>query len=331
MNKLYLGDNLDIMKSMKEKTVDLVITDPPFCSQRDYQDFDDRWKSIDDFLEFMELRIIEIHRILKGNGTFYLHCDQAASHYLKVLIDRIFGQSNFRNQISWRRNSGNKVSSKSLPNNCDYILRYTKSNNYIWNSKYAYLPPDEDFIKNFNKNDQDGKGPYYLNSFSLPKKYTTENAIKNRSYKILGIQGVWVRSEDQAKKEIEEGTLIKRGNTIYSKCYLRESKGKQLDNIWTDIINLSRGSPEYTGYQTQKPIRLLQRIIQLSSQKNNLILDPFAGSGTALDAAQSLNRKWIGIDKNSEAIDIIETRLKNGYGMFIDYSLINTLNHQSEK
>lgn len=321
-NKVYYGDNLKIMQSMGSNTVDLIITDPPFCSQRDYGQFDDNWESLDSFLDFMRPRLQQMFRLLKDSGSLYLHCDQSASHYLKVELDSIFGMNNFRNQIIWKRSHGNKVSKRSLANNSDHILHYTIGNNFVWNPDQAYLTPDQDFIDKFNQNDNDGRGPYYLNSFTQPKKMRTKTSESWRRYEVLGCEDIWYKDKETADQMISEGSLVRRGNSVYMKYYLSENKGMQMDNIWSDIFNVTRFSSEYTGYPTQKPMALIQRIILLSSNNNDLILDPFAGSGTTLDAAQSLSRSWIGIDKNDKSIEMIESRIHNGYGLFANFTII---------
>ena len=318
-NKLYIGDNLEIMRSLPDESVDLCYTDPPFMSQRSYgSEFNDKWSSIDEFCGFMRLRLIEIHRLLKPTGSIYLHLDESASHYIKIEMDRIFGKGNFKNQITWKRTSGNKQCTKTLPNNSDYILRYAKSKKSTWNLDHMYLERDESYIKKYNKDDNDGKGSYRYNYFGLPKRERqNQNTIKKNSYELLGLYGSYKWNKERADQGVKDGIIVRNNNKIYQKLYLNDAKGIQIDNIWIDIHNVRGQSPEYIGYPTQKPVALYQRMIQLSSNKNNIVLDPFCGSGTSLDAAQSLNRNWIGIDNNPNTIDYIKNRFDK-YGLLND-------------
>ena len=310
MNQIFIGDNLEIMRQMDDESVDLIYADPPYNSGRNYKDFDDRWDSREHYLDFMRIRLVEIHRLLKKSGTFYLHCDLSAVHYLKTELDNIFGSNNFRNQISWKRTSGGKSSSRNLPNNCDYILRYTKSNRFLWNLDHAYLPPDANYISRFDKDDNDGKGPYYLESFS----YSNHSRPERFTYELLGVCKEWKWKKEDAEQAIRDGILVKNNNKIYKKSYLSESKGIQLDDCWIDIKPVRGGTKEYTGYKTQKPVMLLRRIINLSTNPEDLILDPFCGSGTTLVAARLLNRNYIGIDKNPRSKDVLEKRLDKELG-----------------
>ena len=264
----------------------------------------------------MAVRLIEMERVLKDTGTIYIHCDRVAMTYLKVIMDFIFKSKNFRNQIVWKRTTGPKMSTRNLPNNYDYILRYTKSNKFIWNLDYMYLPPDKNYLKRFDKNDQDGKGPYYLTSFLLPKKFPRSSNINQKTYELLGVQETYRWTLDRAQKGVEDGILVKRGNGIYQKMYLEDRKGIQLDNVWIDIFPITKGSLEYTGYPTQKPRKLLRRLIQLTTTERDLILDPFCGAGTTCVESQALGRKYIGIDINPKAISFIKNRLENELGLF---------------
>ena len=273
-------------------------------------------KGMKAYCVMMAIRLIEMERVLKDTGTIYIHCDHAAVSYLKVLMDFVFGKKNFRNQIGWERSVSNKRTTKNLPNNCDHILRYTKTNEFIWNKDYASLPPDENFLKKFNKNDNDGKGSYKLMDFNYPKAYLNDGSRSWRTYNILGITDAWRWDKDRAAEGIKNGIIIRRNNTIYYKIYLSDSGGKQLSNIWTDIPNIKTRMLESTGFKTQKPRELLRRLIQLSSNEGDLILDPFCGAGTTCIESQSLNRRYIGIDVSYKTVTFIRDRLEKELGLF---------------
>ena len=264
-NKLHLGDNLDIMKSLPTESIDLIYCDPPFNSGVDYVEFDDKWDSMKDYLNFMTTRIKEIHRLLKKTGSFYLHCDPTSSHYLKVEVDKIFGIKQFRNEIVWKRfYSHVNLGKYKYYNAHDIILFYIKLKQPIFNQ--IYIPIPETTRRKYNKIDKDGR--HYFDS---PQGKRREN--------------------------------VKR-------CYLDESKGISINSLWIDNIQLNPFSPEQVDYPTQKPIKLLDRIIQVSSEVGNIVLDPFYGSGTALVSANQLGRYYIGIDENPKAISISSDRLQ---------------------
>ena len=277
-NKLYVGDNLAIMRSLPDESVDLIATDPPFYSKKNYKEFDDRWSSLEEFIEFMRLRLIEMRRLLKETGSIYVHCDQSASHYLKVEMDKIFGRENFRNDIIWGYNKWSNTA-KFFQKNHDNILYYSKTNNYTFN-------------------------PIYGNLTESTKK------LRTKGYHIHYKQNALLVYDD-TKPKVQELINSNKFDKIY---YEKGNDGVVLSDNWNDISLLNSMANERTGYPTQKPLALYQRIIQASSNEGGLILDPFCGSGTTLDAAQSLNRRWIGIDKNANAVDYIKKRFDK-YGL----------------
>ena len=277
MNKLYHGDNLSIMREMPDASVDLIATDPPFNTGKDWGAFDDRWQGgLKGYLKFMEERAIEMHRLLKDTGSLYLHCDPTASHYLKVMLDGVFGIKQFRNEIVWKRRIGKCNDAKrKFAIEHDYILFYTKSNQYSFNT--IYLPLSETHIKAKYKHTDTNGRKYRLN----PKDNYRKGKNKERTY-------------------------------------LDEAKGVVLNCIWIKDVQLGISTKERLGYPTQKPVALYERIIKASSNQNDIVLDPFAGSGTTLDASQALGRRWIGIDQQAEAINVIQSRLRDRYGLEYD-------------
>lgn len=272
MNKVILNDCLKTMKMMEDESVDVIYLDPPFFTQRKQAgrlknsekilEFNDLWKSIDEYMEFMKARLVEMRRVLKKTGSIFLHCDKTASHYLRVLLDQVFGMDKFQSEIIWayRRWSNSK---KGLLNAHQNIYFYSKTNNFKFNTLYTdySATTNIDQILQQRERDKNGKCVY--------------------------------------KKD-------KNGNIVSE----REKKGVPLSDIW-EIPFLNPKAKERVGYPTQKPILLIERIIKISSDEGDVILDPFCGSGTTLVAAELLKRNYIGIDISRDAVEITKSRLKN--------------------
>ena len=275
MNQLFQGDNLEILHNMPGGSVDLICTDPPFNTGKDWGAFDDRWEGgLDEYLKFMEARVVEMRRVLKDTGSLYLHCDPTASHYLKVMLDGVFGIKQFRNEIVWKRHHGqsNNVK-KAYSKEHDVILFYTKSNDFVFNPQYQRL--SESTIRRYDKVDKDGRR-YQINSVSKRRK----------------------------KKSLS---------------YFDDTKGVAVNSLWIESnFNLNSVAKERLDYPTQKPVALYERMIKASSNQHDIVLDPFAGSGTTLDAAHTLGRHWIGIDVGDEAIETIQERMRNRHGLEYD-------------
>jgi len=263
------------------------------------------------YLTMMCNRLMELHRVLKSTGSLYLHCDPTASHYLKIVLDGVFGKENYRNEIIWQRSNPKSNISVNFPNCTDTILRYTKSGHYAYHQLYA--EHDEGYVeKAYRYNDDNGR--YRL----LPLLNPNDNR-PNLTYEFLGVTRVWRWTKDRMQKAYEDGLVVqlKDGAVPQYKKYLDSSLGKTVTNCWTDI-NQAAGN-ENLGYPTQKPLVLLERIINASSNEGDVILDPFCGCGTAVHAAEKLNRQWIGIDITHLAVSLIEKRMKDAFpGIKID-------------
>ncbi len=306
-NVLYFGDNLEILrKYIPDSSIGLIYLDPPFGSNRDYnllykenngkrpgarvKAFSDTWtwdRTAEDtlqeillkaplevgkliggmvegigttpvaaYLVMMTPRLLEMHRTLKDTGSLYLHCDPSTSHYLKLVLDRIFGAKNFRNEIAWSYKGGGR-SKKYFARKHDTIFFYTKSNRWIFN--YEDILVDRTNRTYFT----DDKGNRY-----------------------------WLK---------------------YGKKYYLKYEGKVPEDWWADIDPLHGPYKERLGYPTQKPLTLLERIVKASSNEGDIVLDPFCGCGTALVAAHKLNRRWIGIDINYDAIEVTSKRLRDSF------------------
>ena len=263
-NVLINADALEVMPKIRDDQVDLIYLDPPFFTQNiqklisskntEEYSFSDKWKSMDEYLDYMKVRLQECKRVLKNTGSIFVHCDRNASHYLKVLMDQIFGMNNFQSEIVWayKRWSNSK---KGLLNNHQIILFYSKSSKFKFNQIYT------DYSETTNV--------------------------------------------DQI---LQERVRDKRGKAVYKRSEYGEvilgksKKGVPLSDIW-EIPYLNPKAKERVGYPTQKPILLLERIIKLVTDEGDIVMDPFMGSGTTPVAAKRLNRRYIGIDISSQAVE----------------------------
>jgi site-specific DNA-methyltransferase (adenine-specific) len=372
-NKLYYGDNLDVLREhLADESVDLIYLDPPFNSNASYnilfkspagagadasiEAFDDTWawgptassalmditqsgnhklhvlmqamktaigeNAMMAYLAMMAVRLVELHRVLKDTGSLYLHCDPTASHYLKLVLDAVFGNENYINEVIWKRyGAHNDVGqgSKHYGRVHDTIFMYAKSSDRTWNQIFG--PYDPEYIKTTYRLD-DGDG----------KKYTTTpmtgpgGAEKgNPVFEWNGHTRAWRYSKETIQRLHDEGKLhYSKTGYARQKLYLDEAKGVPVQDLWTDIAALTGSMQERLNYPTQKPRALLERIIAASSNPGDVVLDPFCGCGTAVDAAQKLGRRWIGIDVTHLAIGLIEKRMREGYGDDLPFETIGS-------
>jgi site-specific DNA-methyltransferase (adenine-specific) len=314
---IYCGDNLEQLKKLPDECIDLIYIDPPFNSNRNYEvfwgetkekrAFDDRHASTQAYIEFMRPRCVELHRVLKKTGSFYYHCDWHASHYVKIMLDQIFGQNQFQTEIIWRRTNAKGLAFRSFPNDHDSVFYYTKSDDYAFNRQY--LPHDEEYVKDFYKQVEPETGrQYQLADLTNPNKDRP-----NLTYEFLGIKRVWRWTKERMQEAYEKGLIIQSSPSAVPrlKRYLDEQEGIPVDSIWADIPPIQSQSEERLGYPTQKPLALLDRIIKASSNPNDIVLDAFCGCGTALVAAENLGRQWIGIDISPTACRVMAKRLRD--------------------
>ncbi|HAT13311.1 MAG TPA: site-specific DNA-methyltransferase [Microcoleaceae bacterium UBA11344] len=284
--------------------------------------------SLSAYLVMMAIRLLELHRVLKSTGSLYLHCDPTASHYLKMISDLVFEPINFRNEIVWKR-TGSHGGAKRWGPVHDLILLYTKSKIYTWNQ--VYQDYDEDYVKDFYRFEDD-KGCYRLVTLTAPGVRKGDSGKPWRGVNPTDVGRHWalpVKAIESLTNSIykslstqEKLDILNANNLIYwpvkgqvpqYKRYLDEAPGTQIQDIISDIKPVSSQARERLGYPTQKPLALLERIIQASSNKGDIILDPFCGCGTAIHAAENLGRNWIGIDITHLAIALIEKRLKDAF------------------
>ena len=263
------------------------------------------------YLVMMATRLVELHRVLKPTGNLLLHCDPTASHYLKIILDTIFGAVNFRNEIIWRRTTPKGLLSRRLARTHDVILSYQMSDKATWNNDAAFITYDHDDLdeKTSNKyryRDADGR-IYRLSDLTNPNPDRP-----NLTYEFLGHMKVWRWTRERMQAAYEAGLVVqtKPGAIPQYKRYLDDQRGRPLTDVWNDIDPLNSQAKERLGYPTQKPEALLERIICLATKLDDVVLDPFCGCGTAIAAAQKLGRKWIGIDITHLSIALMKYRLE---------------------
>ena len=256
------------------------------------------------YLINMSIRLLAMRRVLKETGSIYLHCDPTAGHYLKLLMDSVFGKKNFRNEIVWqRRQDTHNLATKHMGRIHDVILWYGVSPKSRY--RIQYLPYDEEYLRKlYNKRDE--RGRYRL----LP---CTNEAGGNKPYEFKGVVRAWRFKPERMESMYEQSLLYqaKEGSPFQYKKYLDDAKGVPIQDVWVDIPS-ARGK-ERLGYPTQKPLALLERIIKASSNPGDMVLDPFCGCGTTVHAAESLGRRWIGIDISPFSTGLIRERLDDNF------------------
>ena len=274
------------------------------------------------YLSMMAPRLLEMHRVLKPSGSIYLHCDPTASHYLKMLLDSIFGPKNFRNEIIWKRTSAHSSAKRYGPVH-DVILFYTRSDKYKWNAQFQ--PHDEAYLASHYRS-QDAQGRRYrLSDLTAAGVRKGSSGEPWRGFDPNSKGNHWKYSIPNLEKLNKEGRIFwskKEGAWPSYIRYLDEVKGTTLQDIWNDIPPINAMAKERLGYPTQKPETLLERIISAGSNEGDSILDPFCGCGTAIAAAQKLHREWFGIDITHLAITLIKHRLQHSFGSEITYKVI---------
>jgi site-specific DNA-methyltransferase (adenine-specific) len=264
------------------------------------------------YLTMMAPRLVELRRVLKQTGSLYLHCDPTASHYLKILLDAIFGPENFRNEIVWKRTSSHNDARRRFGVQNDSILVFSKTDGATFNRLYA--PYSAAYLKS-HYSAVDGNG----------RRYTTRDLRSpgprpNLTYDYKGYKphaNGWSVSREMMEQLDAKGLLYfpkDKAGRIRVKRYLDEMPGTPFGNVWDDISPINSQAQERLGYPTQKPEALLERIVKASSNDGDTILDPFCGCGTAISVAHRHNRNWIGIDITHLAIGLIKSRLREAFG-----------------
>ena len=269
------------------------------------------------YLAMMAPRLVELRRVLKATGSLYLHCDPTASHYLKILMDAIFGPDCFRNEIVWQRSTAKSHAFTRFPVAQDTLLYFGKTDEVTWNP--VYLPHRDAYLESHYRNIEESTG----------RRYTLGDCLNpnpdrpNLKYEWNGQTRVWRWTREKMQANHDAGRLVysKSGMPRY-KRYLDEMPGTPVTSVWTDIPPINSQAQERLGYPTQKPEALLERIITTSSNRGDVVLDPFCGCGTTIAAAQKLHRRWIGIDITTLAISLIRHRLADTFGARVKYEAV---------
>ena len=264
------------------------------------------------YLSYMAQRLLIMKRILKPNGSIYYHCDPTASHYIKALMDAVFGHDNFRSDITWQR-TGAHNDAKRYGAIVDHLLFYTKSAKWTWNQQYTKYT--EEYIRERYHYIEEGTGRrFWPNQMTGAGQGTAREIGGQLREPPRGRHWAYTQ-EDISRLETEGRIYWSKRELPYIKNYLAERKGRPLQNIWTDIA-MTKSGAERMGYATQKPVALLERIIQASSNPGDVVLDPFCGCATTIEAAHKLDRQWIGIDIAIHAIKrVTRLRLQDRLGL----------------
>ncbi|MCW5960888.1 MAG: site-specific DNA-methyltransferase [Pyrinomonadaceae bacterium] len=317
-NNLIFGENFAVLNSLFKYhnfagKIDLVYIDPPFATNRRFSWNTTRTSTISSsrndkpayadellgagFLEFMRERLILIRELMSQTASIYLHTDYKIGHYLKILMDEIFGTSNFRGDITRIKCNPKNFRRKNYGNIKDQILFYTKTADSVWNDPVDDFS-DEDISRLFKKTDQDGRR---YTTIPLHAPGETRNGKTGKSWRgIKPPKGRHWRSAPSVLEELDEQGLVEwsRNGVPRKKIFADEKKGKKKQDIW------DYKDPQYPIYPTEKNFEMLKTLIAASSNTGDLVLDCFCGSGTAMRAAEELNRRWIGIDRSTEAVKI---------------------------
>ena len=285
-------------------------------------------KGMQSYLTMMAVRLLEMRRVLKSTGSLWLHCDSTAAHYLRILLDAVFGQSCFRNEVVWRRHGGrpkgSQHSPRSLGRDTDALLNYTITADFTWSGAYQPLS-DEEMAEKFPHCDDRGRYHTKMEIFRQPSMGERPNLCYTYPSPHGPVSNPhpsgWRVSRDRLAEMDARGEIIWReGKRPLRKSYADDYKGKPIGTLWTDIEIAS--AAESVGYPTQKPLALLERIIAASSNPGDTVLDPFCGCATACVAAERLGREWVGIDLSAKAVDLVNERLQREMGDLFHYGFV---------
>ena len=338
-NKLVHGDNISVLKNLAGDyagKIDLVYIDPPFSTNGHFKIGKERANTISsskndviaysdvivgsEFLEFLRERLIFLRELLSEQGSIYLHIDYKIGHYVKLIMDEVFGRQNFRNDITRIKCNPKNFHRKAYGNIKDMILFYSKSADPIWNdSRVPFSEKDKERL--FRKVDENMR-PYATVPLHAPGE--TSNGNTGKDWKgMKPPKGRHWRSAPEVLDELDEQGLIEwsANGVPRKKIFFDEREGKKTQDIW------EFKDPQYPAYPTEKSLDLLKFIVEASSREGSIVLDCFCGSGTALVAAQSLNRNWIGIDRSESAIEVAQSRLDElSTGLFpVEYELLRQI------
>ena len=295
-NTFHVGDNLELLKKVSSETIDMIYLDPPYNTGRNFYYFNDKFA---DFPKFMEERIVECHRILKKDGNIIIHVEPRISHHIRVICDKVFGENHFQNEIVWH-SGGNSKNKYQLGRNHDTIIVYSKS------SKSKFFPIYKPYTDEYKKGLK--LCPYHNKLYSTSAAHNSQpevNPRENLRYEWNGHLKQWYVSKEKMNSLHDDNRLEYNEKGIPRiKRFIDEMEGIPVRDTWDDISSIQNG--EKTNYATQKPVKLLERIITLYSSEGDLCMDPFAGSGTLGRACRNLRRDFILFDINPEAKKVFD-------------------------
>ena len=276
------------------------------------------------YLVMMTSRLLEMKRILKKTGSLYLHCDPTAGHYLKILLDHIFGFKNYRNEIIWKRTLGHHLATRRFDVMTDFIYFYSKTDDYIYNPRFRPLT-EEEIIDKFPYIEEETERRFTHRQLEQPQNVRTKGETRIIQGKTIKTEQGWRWSQETIDKRLKINPYLvywtSSGRPRY-KIYADEYKGQKVGSLWDDIQPLSSNDRERLGYPTQKPLALLERIIAASSNPGDIVFDPFCGCGTTIEAAEKLGRRWMGVDITHLAIQLIRKRLNDAFEEECRYRII---------
>lgn len=301
MNTYKVGDNLDLLKEIETCSVDMIYFDPPYNTGRNFFNFNDKFKTKQDYIEFIRLRLVEVHRVLKKTGSVIIHIEPRISHYFRVLCDDIFGDNNFTNEIVWKT-GGNAKNKKKLNRWHDTIIVYSKSSKQTFNPQYA--PYGDEYRKKNNVKICEHHGKEYVTT-AIHNSQPEVNPRMNLRYEWNGHEKQWYVTRDKMQNLHDDHRLVYNKKGVPRiKRFLEEMDGVPLRDLWIDISNVQRG--EKLKYATQKPVKLLERIVRLYSNEGDVCMDIFAGSGTLGRACINEKRKYLLMDINEDGKALFE-------------------------
>ena len=300
-NDYLIGDNLEYLNKISNNTIDLIYFDPPYNTGRNFYDFNDKFKCVQDYIDFMKVRIAECYRCLVPSGNIIIHIEPKISPYFRIICDEIFGINHFQNEIVWQT-GGNAKNLYQLNRFHDTIIVYSKKGKDKAKFNPIYFPYDEEYKKRSNVKVCDIHKKEYVTT-ALHNSQPNVNPRLNLRYKWNNHEKQWYVSREKMEELHNDNRLQYNNNGIPRiKRFLDEMSGIPLRDVWCDINNTQIG--EKIDYATQKPVKLLERIVQLYSNENDLCLDIFAGSGVLGRACINLNRKYMLMDINEKGKEI---------------------------
>lgn len=302
-NNYYIGDNINLLKKLNNDSINLIYFDPPYNTGRNFYDFDDKFKNKQEYITFIKDRIYECYRVLKKTGTLVIHIEPKISHYFRFICDEIFGDNNFRNEIVWQT-GGNSKNKHKLNRFHDTIIVYSKTIKQIFNP--LYFDYNDEYKKKSNVKFCDIHKKEYVTT-AIYNSQPDVNPRLNLRYIWNGHDKQWYVTKEKMENLHNDNRLEYNKNGIPRiKRFLNEMEGIPLRDIWCDIHNVQSG--EKLNYATQKPIKLLERIVKLYTNENDVCLDIFAGSGTLGRACINNNRYYLLFDINIKGQELF---LKN--------------------